>query len=203
MLATNKRHDNLATEAVQYNLGVQSRGQVDRIDAEAIWLFGPCRADSFVRCKAMKGLEPPGEVVSIEEGGKVIFKLPVGLIVISPDGCLLQRPVHPFDLAVGPWVLGLVTPVIDAMPPAGPVEGVAAPARVALKATMQGRPRQEAGPSPAEHRDSHPATAAYACGRRQLPLPPRQSERWSVRSSAHWRIMDKGPLAPLGDSFPI
>lgn len=91
--------------AFAQRLGVQSRGQVDRIDAEAIWLFGPCRADSFVRCKAMKGLEPPGEVVSIEEGGKVIFKLPVGLLVISPDGCLLQRPVHPFDLAVIRYVI--------------------------------------------------------------------------------------------------
>ena len=49
-------------------LGVQSRGQVDWIESKPVWLFGPCRADGFVRCEAVKGLEAPGEVVSVEEG---------------------------------------------------------------------------------------------------------------------------------------
>lgn len=32
----------------------------------------------------------------------MIFELAVGLVVISPDCCLLDRSVHPFDLTVGP-----------------------------------------------------------------------------------------------------
>lgn len=109
-------------------LGVQSRVKWTASMGSDL-AVGTRRADSFLRCKAMKGLEPRGEVVSFDEGGKVIFKLSVGLIVILPDVCLLQGPVHPFDLAVARWVVGLGETVIDAVSPAGSVDGVAAPAR--------------------------------------------------------------------------
>lgn len=46
----------------------------------------------------MKCLELPGEVVSSKEGSKMIFELTVGRLVISPDGCLVQRSVHLFGL---------------------------------------------------------------------------------------------------------
>ncbi|MER8848061.1 hypothetical protein NKI94_26140 [Mesorhizobium australicum] len=76
----------------------------------------------------MKGLEPRGEVVSFDEGGKVIFKLSVGLIVILPDVSGSGSSVR----AVAQWVVGLGETVIDAAPPAGSVDGVAAPARGCL-----------------------------------------------------------------------
>jgi hypothetical protein len=93
-----------------------------------VWLFGPYRANGFVGRETVQGVEPPGEVVSVEEGSEVIFKLSVCLVVISSDSCVLQRSVHPLNLTVGPWVIGLGETVLDAMPPAGPVEGMAAPA---------------------------------------------------------------------------
>lgn len=69
---------------------------------------GTRRADSLLRCKAMKGLEPRGEVVSFDEGGKVIFKLSVGLIVILRDVGLLQGPVRRSTWPLLDGWLGLV-----------------------------------------------------------------------------------------------
>ena len=45
-----------------------------------------------------------------------MLELPVGLVVIPSDGRLLQRSVHPFDLAVGPGVVGPGETVLDAEP---------------------------------------------------------------------------------------
>jgi len=38
----------------------------------AIWLISPSFADCFVRCEALQGLQPLGEVESGKEGGEVI-----------------------------------------------------------------------------------------------------------------------------------
>ncbi len=35
---------------------------------------------------------------------------------------LLQRPVHPLDLTVGPWMIGLDQPMLDAMPVTNEIE---------------------------------------------------------------------------------
>lgn len=52
----------------------------------------------------------------------MILKLPVGVVVVSSDGGLLEGSVHPFDLAVGPRVVGLSQAVLDAMLLTGSVE---------------------------------------------------------------------------------
>lgn len=56
------------------------------------WLARP--PDSFVRRDAAKGLQAPGKIVVVEEGLQVILGLAVGLVVLPPDGRLLQRSVH-------------------------------------------------------------------------------------------------------------
>ena len=41
------------------------------------------------------------------------FELVVGFVVLSLDGRVLERPVHPLDLAVGPRVSGLGQAMFD------------------------------------------------------------------------------------------
>jgi hypothetical protein len=54
-------------------------------------------------------------------------QLVVALVVVALDGRVLERAVHPLDLAVGPGVVGLGQPVLDAVLLARVVEGVDAP----------------------------------------------------------------------------
>lgn len=51
-------------------------------------------------------------------------KLVVIVIVVALDGGLLDGPVHSFDLAVGPGMIGLGEPVFDAVFATGAVEDV-------------------------------------------------------------------------------
>jgi hypothetical protein len=47
--------------------------------------------------------------------------------VVSPDGCLLERTVHPLDLAVCRGVLGFGQAMFDTVSLASAIEGIAAP----------------------------------------------------------------------------
>ena len=87
-------------------------------------LFCPAFADVFVWGEAFEDLEPFGEVVGGHEICEVFAQLVIGLIVEALDRCLLERPVHPLDLSVGPGMLWLGCPVIDVVPGAGVLEGV-------------------------------------------------------------------------------
>src|SRR6185436_15245836 len=46
------------------------------------------------------------------------------IVVETFDGRVLDGSVHPLDLTIGPWVLGLGCAVIDAGPGAGVLEGM-------------------------------------------------------------------------------
>lgn len=97
-----------------------------RVEPESFWLGCPCFADVFVWREAPKRLEAPGEVVGRDEVGQMASQLVVTVIVVSLDGRLLDGPVHAFDLPVGPGVMRLGQPMLDAVALAGPIEGVAA-----------------------------------------------------------------------------
>ena len=43
----------------------------------------------------------------------MLFELPMGLVVIAPDGGVLEGSVHPLDLTVGPRMLGLGQTMLD------------------------------------------------------------------------------------------
>jgi len=111
-------------------LGVQSRREVGWIVSESVWLVCRCFADGFVGGEASKGLQPLGEVVSAQEGGEMLPQLVVVVVVVAFDGGLLEGPVHAFNLAVGPRVVGLGQPVLDAVLPADAIEQVHAVATV-------------------------------------------------------------------------
>src|SRR6476646_11784390 len=48
----------------------------------------------------------------------------MSFIVIALDGGLLERSVHPFDLAVGPWMVGLGETMLDLVLAADTIEHV-------------------------------------------------------------------------------
>jgi hypothetical protein len=83
------------------SLGVWSRHFVVRICDEPVRFGGPPPTDGFVGCEALQGLQPPGEVIGVEEQREVAAKLVVAAVVVAPDGGVLEGPVHPLDLPKG------------------------------------------------------------------------------------------------------
>ncbi len=71
-----------------------------------MWLSCPGFTDEFIGRQPLEGLESFSEVVSHDEVAQVDTQLIVTSIVIASDGCLFDGPVHPFDLAVGPRMVG-------------------------------------------------------------------------------------------------
>jgi hypothetical protein len=65
---------------------------------------------------AAEGFEPSGEVVGVDEVLQVGSQLVVGLVEVAFDGGILDGGVHSFDLAVGPWMLGLCQPALRSIP---------------------------------------------------------------------------------------
>ena len=83
----------------------------------------------FVGCEAAQGLQPAAVVIGVHEELKVLPELVVAVVVVAFDGGILDGAVHAFDLAVGPGVVGLGKPVLDAMLATDLVEAVDAVAR--------------------------------------------------------------------------
>ncbi len=97
---------------------------MDWIDDESMGLIRPGFADSFVGCEAFQGLEPASEVVCRNEVGEVPAKLVVCVVVEAVDGRFFDGPVHSFDLAVSPRVVGFGQTMFDTVGPADLVEAV-------------------------------------------------------------------------------
>ncbi len=49
-------------------------------------------------------------------------QLIMAIVMVTLDGGLFDRAVHPFDLAVGPWVVGFRQPMLDPIGVADHVE---------------------------------------------------------------------------------
>jgi len=76
---------------------------------------------------ALTGVSPlTAEIVGGDEVVEMPNELVVGVVVISLDGCVLDCPVHPLDLSVGPRVIGLGQPMFDPVLTTGAIERVAA-----------------------------------------------------------------------------
>jgi hypothetical protein len=73
---------------------------VERTKCELFWLDCPSLADELVGGEAVKGLQPPGEVVGGNEVDEMPKELVVGFAVISPSGRVLDGAVHSLGLAV-------------------------------------------------------------------------------------------------------
>ena len=79
-------------------------------------------ADEFVGREALEGLEPASEVVGVDEVPQIPPQVFVSVIVEALDGCVLDGAVHALDLPVGPRMIDLGEPVLDAVLAANPVE---------------------------------------------------------------------------------
>ena len=86
----------------------------------------PGFTDKFIGRQTLEGLESFGDVVGHDEVNQVDTQLIVTSIAIASDGRLLDGPVHPFYLAVGPRMVGLCQAMFDTMKLTSPVEGMAA-----------------------------------------------------------------------------
>ena len=102
------------------------------IESEALGLFGPGLTDVFVGGEAEEGLETTGEVVGDDEVGEMASQLFMGLVVVALHSRFLERPVHSFDLAVGPGMVRLGEPMFDAVLSASAIERMAAAAIVVM-----------------------------------------------------------------------
>ena len=120
------------------DLAVQSRHVVDRIDGEPFRFDCPLFADELVGREALEGLQSAPEVVGADDVGQMPCELIMVIVVEAFDGGLLDRAVHPLDLAAprensppdcflvlaAPGVVGLRQPVVDLMLAADAVEDV-------------------------------------------------------------------------------
>src|SRR3990167_67675 len=97
------------------------------IESESIGLFRPGLTDVLVGGKAQEGLEPTGEVVGHDEVDEMAAQLLVGLVVVALYSRFLKCPVHSFDLAVGPGMVRLGEPMLDAVLSASAIERMATP----------------------------------------------------------------------------
>ena len=78
---------------------------LERVESESLGLGCPSFADELVWGEAVKGLQSPGEVVGGDEVGEMPNELKVRFVVISLDGRVLDRPVHPLDLPIIRYVI--------------------------------------------------------------------------------------------------
>ena len=97
---------------------------MERVERESYWFGCPCFADGFVGGETLEGLQSAAEVVGVDEVVEVPAELVVGVVVEALDGGFLDRPVHAFDLTVGPGMARLGQPVIDVVLGAGIFECV-------------------------------------------------------------------------------
>src|SRR5687767_4936974 len=110
----------------RHEIPVQSRHLMDWVEPEPLRLDCPLFAGELVRCEALEGFEPAPKVVGGNEVVEVSPELIMSAVVVAPNGGFLDGSVHPLDLTVGPRVIGLGQPMLDAIAAAGSVKGVSA-----------------------------------------------------------------------------
>lgn len=81
---------------------------MDRINDESFGFDCPPFADELVWCEAFERLEATAEIVSVDEVLEVSAQLVVTVVVEALDGA-----VHPFDLAIRPWMARLCQAMLD------------------------------------------------------------------------------------------
>ncbi len=101
-------------------------------DLESNWVFCPDACDIFVGRKAAEVLQPATVIVGVDEDLKVLPELVMAVVVIAFDGGVLDGAVHSLDLSVGPGMVRLGEPVLDAVLAADLVEAVNAPGKQQL-----------------------------------------------------------------------
>ena len=88
---------------------------MERIQFEPVGLLLPEGTDKLIGRQARQCFEPFAEIVGIQEAAQTVAELFMAVVVIGFQGGFLDRPVHPLHLTVGPRMIGLGQPVLDAI----------------------------------------------------------------------------------------
>jgi hypothetical protein len=86
-----------------------------RIYGKACWLFVPALPDVFIGGESVQRLEALGEAIGHQEGIEVFLEVPVGLVVRLLHGGLFEGTVQAFHLTIGPGMVGLGQPMVNAI----------------------------------------------------------------------------------------
>lgn len=86
----------------------------------------PLLANEFVWREAPEHLQTTREIIGGDEVCEMLPELVVRLVVETFDGRLLDRPIHPLDLTVRPWVTWFGQAVLDIEIGTGQFKGMAA-----------------------------------------------------------------------------
>lgn len=150
---------------------------LELIKLEAFGLCGPNHADGLIGCEAFEGLAPATEVVGRDEVGKVLAELVVAFVIEAPDSRILDGPVHPLDLAVGPRVPCLGRSVLDVVRGASVFEGMGPEAFAVCDGLLDqwhgrtaGAGRRELDTVVGEDSVDLVGTAAIRCSRKSLDM---------------------------------
>src|SRR5215203_167743 len=79
---------------------------MERIEPEPLGLECPLFTDELVGRESLQRLEPPAEVVGHHEVSEVLPELVMAFVMVAPDSRVLDGPVHPLNLTIGPGVPG-------------------------------------------------------------------------------------------------
>lgn len=83
------------------------------IEVKFVWLGFPHFADAYEWSEALEGLQPASISVGVDKVVEMRSQLGMAVIMVPFDGGLLDRPVRPFDLPIGPGMLDFGEPVSD------------------------------------------------------------------------------------------
>ena len=97
---------------------------MDRAYVESFWFFCPAFADELIRREAFECLQTTTIIIGVDEVFEVTCQLLVIVIMEPFNSCLLDCPVHPLDLAVGPGMLRFCQTVLNPVFPAPHIEHV-------------------------------------------------------------------------------
>ena len=103
-----------------------------RIRGKPCWLFVPALTDVLIGCESFERFESLREVISHQESLEMLFQVVVGLIVVLFHGGLFERAVHPFDLAIGPRMVGLGQPMVNTMLVTNPIKDMLKGVKIAF-----------------------------------------------------------------------
>src|SRR6266545_1009164 len=85
-----------------------------RIDGPSFWRFWPARPAVCVGRKAAERVEAVGHVIGPEDGREMVLQRLRGRLVVWLPADRLERPVHARHRAVGPRLIALGAPVLEA-----------------------------------------------------------------------------------------
>ncbi|MDB5578151.1 MAG: hypothetical protein JWR80_3327 [Bradyrhizobium sp.] len=94
------------------------------VECESFGFGCPDFADVFEGREVFEGLETAPIIVGVDEVVEMGLELPMAIVMVAFDGGLLDRAVHPLDLAVSPWMPDFGEPMLDAVLVAAHVEHV-------------------------------------------------------------------------------